>query len=168
MDQYKYKEMDTRIAKRRRERYRGPLRACYVVVPVVCILVFLLGMMWLTINHMASTQERRHDSLVRSEFESLLHQMELTQTYLKLVNTTIEHLDNKINQPVRIFEMCESQNETCVVGSRGNGAFWKACRTNFLPVEVTVSAIKTASESNNWRTEFHFVSSVLYIGLHYY
>lgn len=84
-------------------------------------------------------QEGTNNSLLRNKIEEIESSRELFQKHLKQVDAKIEQLDRRNNQPVHIFKKCESTTESCVLGSRGNGAYWKACRTNLLLLEETVS-----------------------------
>lgn len=53
----------------------------------------------------------------------------------------VDELSKKVDGPVRLFDKCRLDKDECSVGSKGNGRYWKACSTEFLPVEVEVSAV---------------------------
>lgn len=48
-------------------------------------------------------------------------------------------LSEKIGHPLDIFGSCETTVDTSVIGSTGNGHYWKNCPTKFYPNEMKVS-----------------------------
>ena len=66
-----------------------------------------------------------------------LHRQRLEQLKNQLDNARV-HLNKEIGQAVNIFEHCKSIVDSCVVGTRGDGPYWKACRTKFFPKEEQV------------------------------
>lgn len=77
-----------------------------------------------------------NDTLLRKKMEHLQQQIDLTQEHLDHVNRTI---GDKIGRPMNIFKQCKFSETSCVIGSNGNGHYWKACSTHFLPEEEQVS-----------------------------
>ena len=78
---------------------------------------------------------KREDSLLRNKLESL-------QRQIGAVNENLEHSNRamEMSRPVKVFSECKVDHSSCNIGSRGNGRFWKACRTELLPEEEVVSA----------------------------
>ena len=64
--------------------------------------------------------------------ESLQNQQEMEKR-LADINLAIEKMSNSV------FKHCHSGTESCEIGSRGDAPYWRACRTNFLPIKEPVS-----------------------------
>lgn len=51
----------------------------------------------------------------------------------------IKHIENVLQQPVSVFKDCLFENEQCEIGTGGNGEYWKACPTKFVPKKKEVA-----------------------------
>ena len=73
--------------------------------------------------------------VTNSSFMVELHKRKMKR-HLADINQAIKNLQNKSNL---VFKYCQYSTDSCKIGSRGDGAYWRACRTTFLPIEEPVS-----------------------------
>ena len=67
-------------------------------------------------------------------FFGVLYEGRVLYTDHNRINSLIEN--SKIGLP---FNQCLFESEQCEIGSRGNGDYWKACPTKFVPKEKEVN-----------------------------
>ena len=76
----------------------------------------------------------KNDSELRSTIQHQQHEIESS------MNTIHHNFDTLTRKISKVFEQCRLESDTCNIGSRGNGRYWKACPTEFFPIRKKVSS----------------------------
>ena len=87
----------------------------------------------------------------RGKTESKVTQMQdVTHQSLQSINEKINSLgrefkmlSDQLHRPVHLYNSCIKEQASCSIGSRGNGVYWKACRTKLLDLEKEVIIVIT-------------------------